>query len=400
MSPSRIICSLSAIAVLVGWYQLPVLAERSRSLDIVGQPMLTQALESAISSIGEPAVMLRNWGEQQKLHLQASLLESSAPFIANKANPVVLADATAPKPATDNVALIPVTEHTSIETSKSQQVALASTSSGTTNNVPGSAAEVPVPPVQATPTGPIKGLPVTAVLAGDSVMGEIAFGMQRWAAKSHAWTIVDAHKVSSGLSNSGYYDWPATFHSLMEAHHPQVVLMMVGANDGQDIFEAKHRQPFGSEGWRAAYGARVQTILKDAAARCVTVYWTLPPIVRESSLEKRMTIIRQVLRQELDTAGPLVHVIDMNQSFVDGQGRYKESVPYKGKLRALRSDDGVHLTWSGAQVFVDAILAHAQEHPLPAATSCKREPAAIAPTKVTAASAWEQVGYVMPRPVS
>jgi lysophospholipase L1-like esterase len=361
---------LSAVALLVAWYQLPVLAERSHALTLPGQPQVSQALESARDTVGQPAVALRAWSEQQKLRLQAGLLDAATPA--------------KPRPGTaPAAAVVPVSRPSAVAPTAHPVAPPVAPSAPAVAAVIGNTSPAVAPPVPPAPAGKAAGAPpqldglgavpgpagagVVAVLAGDSVMGEIAFGMKRWAAKTHVWTVVDAHKVSSGLSNTGYYDWPATFHSLLEAHHPQVMLMMVGANDGQDIFEGGHRQGFGSAAWLATYGARIDTILKDAAAHCTTVYWTLPPVVRDAALEKRLAVIRQVIRERTQAHGETVRLIDAGASFADAAGHYVDSARVQGKMKALRADDGVHLTWAGAQVFVDAVLEDAQRRPVGAA---------------------------------
>jgi hypothetical protein len=369
MSTFRSFVHLSIIGALVAWYQLPVMAERSHALTMPGHETLTEALDAATATVGQPVVALRAWSEQSKLEFQAGLLDAATPA------PVVLASAPIAAPAVTrapSAAPLKVSADMSAPVLASGAGAAAGTKSTDTGTPPANTAPAGgagAPKGDNTTPGPSeKG--VVAVLAGDSVMGEIAFGIQRWAAKAHSWTIVDAHKVSSGLSNTGYYNWPVTFHNLLEAHRPKVVLMMVGANDAQDIYDGKRRQPFGTPDWQATYSNRVHTILKDASAHCTTVYWTLMPIVREPRFEKKMALVRQVIRDAAKEHGDTVRIIDPNERFMDSTGRYVESARINGKSKALRTDDGIHLTWAGAQVFVDAVLEDAARRPV-TATSCR-----------------------------
>lgn len=393
MSSLRTSLCLGGTALLVGWYQLPVLTERSQALTLPGHERITELLESATAGVGQPAVLLRTWGEQQKLNLQAYLVDAATVRVVHAARPA---------PAAPAAPVLP-----QVAPPATPVIAVASLSSTITQNAAASAPAVAPAPLPAKPSlaavpanpGPevlaASGAPalaestasasnasglaqekgVVAVLAGDSVMGEIAFGMKRWAAKNRTWTVVDAHKVSSGLSNQGYYDWPSTFRALLKAHKPGVALMMVGANDGQDIYESKKRHGFGSESWRTVYGQRVQTILTDASSQCLTLYWVLQPVVREPGMEKKMEVIRTIIREKAHAAGNAVHIIDTNTTFTDGAGRYTDSAKLKGKVRALRTDDGVHLTYAGAQVLVDAVLEHASAHPQAATPACSAQPA-------------------------
>jgi hypothetical protein len=379
MSTFRPFIQLSLIGALVAWYQLPVMAERSHALTLPGHEALTDALDTATATVGQPVVALRAWSEQSKLELQAGLLEAATPA------PVVLAAAPVSAPVAASAppaAAVKATEDLSAPVLASVPApgsgSAAATKPAGTEAPPSNTA--PPGATGATKTdGAVQGPSekgVVAVLAGDSVMGEIAFGMQRWAAKAHSWTIVDAHKVSSGLSNTGYYNWPVTFHNLLEAHHPKVVLMMVGANDAQDIFDGKHRQPFGTPGWQTTYADRVHAVLKDATAHCTTVYWTLMPVVRDPGFEKKQALVRQVIREAAKEHGDTVRIIDPNERFLDSTGRYAESARINGKSKALRADDGIHLSWAGAQVFVDAVLDDAARRPVSAASCRTDAPAA------------------------
>ena len=373
MPELRTFLCLGGTALLVGWYQLPVLTERSQSLTLPGHELLTELLEATTAGIGQPAVALRTWGEQQKLNLQAYLVEAATTRVQSL--PALPAAPRVVVSAAPAVALLSSTV-TQTAASSAPVVAVAPVA----KPAPESASVVEVPAVvepvisASSASGLAQEKGVVAVLAGDSVMGEIAFGMKRWAAKNRTWTIVDAHKVSSGLSNQGYYDWPVTFRALLKAHKPSVALMMVGANDGQDIYESKKRHGFGSESWRTVYGQRVQSILTDASSQCLTLYWVLQPVVREAGMEKKMEIIRTIIREKAQAAGSTVHIIDARATFADEAGRYTDSAKIKGKTRALRTDDGVHLTYAGAQVLVDAVLEHASAHPQADSPACAVKP--------------------------
>jgi len=382
MPELRTFLCLGGTALLVGWYQLPVLTERSQSLTLPGHELLTELLEATTAGIGQPAVALRSWGEQQKLNLQAYLVEAATARVQSLPVPpaaprIVMSPAPAPASLSSTVTQTAASSAPVVAVAPVAKPGLAGVPAKPASE-PASMVEAPAVAEPAIPASSASGLAqekgVVAVLAGDSVMGEIAFGMKRWAAKNRTWTIVDAHKVSSGLSNQGYYDWPVTFRALLKAHKPGVALMMVGANDGQDIYESKKRHGFGSESWRTVYGQRVQSILTDASSQCLTLYWVLQPVVREAGMEKKMEIIRTIIREKAQAAGSTVHIIDARATFADEAGRYTDSAKIKGKTRALRTDDGVHLTYAGAQVLVDAVLEHASAHPQADSPACAVKP--------------------------
>jgi hypothetical protein len=110
--------------------------------------------------------------------------------------------------------------------------------------------------------------------------------------------------------------------------------------------------------------------------------------MRDSTLESKMVFIRAAQRDALSQM-PQVGVIDRSADFVDADGHFIEKGKINGKLRTLRTGDGVHLMPVAADLLVDAfarMLAPSTVETAPApssGTSAGAASAASAPALAT-----------------
>ena len=182
-------------------------------------------------------------------------------------------------------------------------------------------------------------------------MGELAFSFERWASHETNWKMVDSHKTSSGLANTEFWDWPKVSGELVTQYKPDIVFVTMGPNDPQDMVVNKHWVHFGKDDWRDEYKARMHRFVDAAAKDGAKVYWVMPPVMRDSTLEKKMVTVRAVQLEALKEM-PKVTVIDAGDAFVDSNGHYLQRAKVNGRLRDLRAPDGIHFTPAGADVMV------------------------------------------------
>jgi lysophospholipase L1-like esterase len=344
---------LLAVAIPVAWFQLPVMQERALSLSPISEALAQtthDSLAGVTASIGKPVVALRSTTEDAKGMMEARVLAGPVPVTllpqpAMPSNapgtPVVAA------PKTAGAAVLPASPATggasNVHAGATLDVALAATG-----------ASSPTSTESAATAHDVFHQKKTIVLEGDSVMGEIAFSFQRFAAHHTAWTVINAHKVSSGLCNTEYYDWPKTAGDLAKQYHPDIVLLTMGPNDGQDIYLSGKRLKMGSDAWHAEYVSRFRSLVADASSTGAKVYWFSVPVMRDASLESKMVHIRDAQRDALSQM-PQVTIIDETADFRDEDGHFIEKGKVDGKLRTLRAPDGVHLTAAGADILVNAL---------------------------------------------
>ena len=73
-------------------------------------------------------------------------------------------------------------------------------------------------------------------------------------------------QYSSGLARPELYDWNRELAESLAAQPPDVLVFMIGANDGQALETASGFVEFGSQVWLDAYGSRVGNLM-DLFAR-------------------------------------------------------------------------------------------------------------------------------------
>ncbi|PRP91832.1 hypothetical protein ENSA5_52700 [Enhygromyxa salina] len=163
-------------------------------------------------------------------------------------------------------------------------------------------------------------------------------------------------KSASGLARPDFYDWFDQGKRQVEFRKPDLVIVIMGANDGQDLtpWKGSRRVRWDSEGWPEAYRGRVDQFLAELAAPIeeaegAKVMWLGLPKVPSPSLERKLKVIREIHEQGVGALGDGGLYLDTTQYLVDEQGALLRSAEVKGKQRELRSEDGVHFTMSGCE---------------------------------------------------
>ena len=175
------------------------------------------------------------------------------------------------------------------------------------------------------------------LMLGDSVMGDVSFALQRLIKQKQSnWEVINAHKVSSGLSNQNYYNWPATAKKLIEQYKPDYTYVLIGTNDAQSFASNGKGYAFGKNDWINEYGNRVQKITELLANNHGQWGWIQLPVVRENGFNNKLQVIRNI--QQNNTKE---HFILTEEVF--GKVSNNETIDMK-----LRANDGIHLNATGA----------------------------------------------------
>lgn len=193
------------------------------------------------------------------------------------------------------------------------------------------------------------------LIVGDSMSGDVGLSLRQLAFKYKQKAgvdvqIIDAHRHSTGLVVPSYYDWPRELPSLLTKNEPQVVVFMVGANDGQSMrLENQSWVLPGSTGWASEYERRVKQVVAAIPAAAKLVWLDLPP-VRLKSLQEKTFMVNGSVKNALASCKHCVH-LETRSTF--GGDVYVENTP--GSM--LRSKDGVHYSRSGASFVAAQIWA-------------------------------------------
>lgn len=197
---------------------------------------------------------------------------------------------------------------------------------------------------------PTTSSPYRVLEIGDSLGVDLGFALQRiWGAGTTVQVSADA-VGDSGLANTGFYDWPATLAGDLSATHPQLVVVLLGANDMQSLAVGGADAPYGTTAWDQAYRARVAQISQEVAAAGADLLWVGEPAMQTPRLSAGMTHIDGI---DAGVVGgqPWAAYLDPNPALSPAGGFATTGpTPATGAPTALRTPDGVHLTPAGAAV--------------------------------------------------
>ncbi|MGH8995390.1 MAG: SGNH/GDSL hydrolase family protein [Acidimicrobiales bacterium] len=162
-------------------------------------------------------------------------------------------------------------------------------------------------------------------------------------------------QVSTGLTRPDYFDWPAELTADLPRDTPQVIVIMMGANDAQDL-PGPPDVPFGTSTWDSTYRSRVAQLMEEATSRGAKVVWIGMPPMQNPGLSTAMARINGLVASEARK-----HVgVDYVASWTligTAAGQFTPYLVEGGQEVNVREPDGTHIAPGGAQVLSSAVEA-------------------------------------------
>lgn len=194
---------------------------------------------------------------------------------------------------------------------------------------------------------------------GDSIMYNLGIGLQNKIQQSlyHVDTIKIDFKNSSGLNRIDFYDWYSRTSQLIDKYNPEAMVVIFGANDGQDILDknGEYKTQLTPE-WEEAYQERVERYAKLIENSAVKkVYWVGHPISNLTRYNKFFPIFNKIYRKVAESH-PKIEFVDCWDVFAINS-KFNAVVANKsGEKRRVRTRDGVHFTQHGANIIADVVI--------------------------------------------
>ncbi|BAH76149.1 DUF459 domain-containing protein [Solidesulfovibrio magneticus] len=165
---------------------------------------------------------------------------------------------------------------------------------------------------------------------------------------------------STGLSRPELLDWPARLRELVAKSPPDIVVIMIGANDVMPLTAADgNRVYFDQPAWAETYTAKARELLAICrqANPDVAINWVGAPSMGDAALAVGVKRVNAVLAKLCAEAG--CRFIDAEAAFSDADGRYTRHArdAATGETTAIRTADGVHLTEAGARLLAGVTAA-------------------------------------------
>lgn len=167
-------------------------------------------------------------------------------------------------------------------------------------------------------------------------------------------------KSATGLARPDFYDWMHRARRLLERHDPDLVVVIIGGNDGQDLLDrrGKGRVRYRTAGWEPEYERRLYHFGELLAGQGRRVMWIELPAMAKPRFEAKLRQIRR-LQEEVAAVLERNRYVATRDFFYDDRRRLRRFVPGRrrpGGRRSMRQGDGIHFTVEGARYFANRVL--------------------------------------------
>jgi hypothetical protein len=226
-------------------------------------------------------------------------------------------------------------------------VCLAVLSTGVVRADPGTDGKPEAPPAR------------TVLLLGDSLI-VTSFGeyLEKSLNEHPGTRAMRKAKSSTGLARPDFFDWMKVGREEVERHRPDVVVVIMGGNDGQGLTDenGKAKVQWGASGWEDAYRQRVTDFLGVLHAPGRKILWVELPYTGLPKFERKLGLIRRVLREAV-SAHEASSYLETKSFFTDAKGALLREAQVEGfrKPMKLKMEDGVHFTLAGGRYFATQV---------------------------------------------
>jgi uncharacterized protein len=196
------------------------------------------------------------------------------------------------------------------------------------------------------------------LVVGDSMMLE-GFGPRLESDLLTYSNVVDVSrygKYSTGLNRIDYFDWFKYTDELITKHQPNAVIVMFGANDGQDILDDNGvRADLFSPEWDIVYAQRVHRYMDQVSARVKKLYFVGHPIAKTQEFQDKFKRMNAIYEKEAKNFPNVVFIPTWDRFTVDGK-----YAPYvaddDGLKQVVKASDGVHVTAHGGKILSSVVI--------------------------------------------
>jgi lysophospholipase L1-like esterase len=229
----------------------------------------------------------------------------------------------------------------------------------------------PLPPA-------VAGKPRVVALAGDSMMAVgLSNVLMQAAAANENLHIVKAFRSGTGLARPDVFNWMEEYPAMIADQQPDVVLVAIGANDGQGFVENGQVLAFGSDAWVKVYQQRTAAFLNLLTQHGARVVWIGLPPMKSAKYEDKTELINRIAYTVVSQY-PQASWWNPQQLIAGNAGAYREFATLaNGKTTRIRAVDGIHLSDDGAALLTPTLMNWL--NPLPPTATAQLEAAPAQP---------------------
>ncbi|WP_375625580.1 SGNH family hydrolase [Bartonella sp. MU37NMGALS] len=189
------------------------------------------------------------------------------------------------------------------------------------------------------------------LVIGDFTASAVADALKKFFINNSDIVIMNNTMPASGLVRTDYYSWQSNISKLIDQNNPDVIIMMIGANDNQPITDSYSTINTDQSEWMHIYKQRVIEIAESLHASRKSWIWISQPAFRNNLLTQKMKNFNALYKQETETAGG--YFLDIWSGFSDETGNFSFSgYDINGKITKLRTNNGMQFTPEGKKKLV------------------------------------------------
>ena len=210
-----------------------------------------------------------------------------------------------------------------------------------------------LPPLNYHPTA---ATPLRVLIVGDSVGLDLGPPLQQaLGAYGDVTTFLDG-RIDTGLTRPDYFNWPAELHIDLANDLPNLVVVMIGANDPQGLVTPTGTIEYGQPGWDAAYSARVSSFIAEANSVGAHVLWVGMPPMQNPGLNAELEHLNSLVQTQVAASKGGAAYLSSVPALGTAQGGYTAYLPNSaGAEINVRTPDGIHLSPGGATRLAAAV---------------------------------------------
>lgn len=184
------------------------------------------------------------------------------------------------------------------------------------------------------------------LVVGDFTASALADGLARAYNEDPDIAVIAKTEGSSGFVRNDYYNWPVKITDIIAKEKPDVIVVMLGANDRQVMTLANKTLDALSPEWSSNYGNRILSFTEALKKSGAPWIWLSLPSFKQQNLSQNVLELNARYRQATEKAGG--HFVDTWEGFVDENGNFTLSgYDINGQRARLRANDGINFTLPG-----------------------------------------------------
>ncbi|OHV84651.1 DUF459 domain-containing protein [Rhizobium sp. LCM 4573] len=199
------------------------------------------------------------------------------------------------------------------------------------------------------------------LVVGDFLAGGLADELETAFETSPSVAVENRTNGSSGLVREDHYDWPPALPKLIGEVDPAIVVVMIGANDRQQMQIGSISEKFRTDAWFKEYEQRVSRLAAIATARKLPLLWVGLPSFQSPSMMADAVTLNGIYRDQVEKAGG--EFVDIWDGFVDEEGKFiLTGSDMNGQQARLRGGDGITFTTAGKRKLAFYVEKLARRH--------------------------------------